>query len=338
MAHNIGRMFWVGERPWHGLGRRLDAPATLHQAMDAGGLNYTVSLRPLALDGEPESLAPQRMAVVRDDRGPGEAGRVLGAVHPGYRLLQNAEAGELFDSLLARGAALYHTGGYLKQGQIVWLQAALPEPIEVGGTDRLNTYLLFSNSHDGTYPIDIRLTSVRVVCNNTLNLAMRKGMAGAVFRRGHGQRIDVVRDAAARFFDDVLAEQRHAALRLTRLAETPCTDGDFAKFLDALLPNSVGQGTAPHQQAAQAARQAIVAVSATGYPDPAAPTGHQPPAEGTWWGALNAVTSWVDHVQTVRQGSRVADALLGAGAVFKERALGVAVARAKVDEAVASPT
>ena len=80
----------------------------------------------------------------------------------------------------------YHTGGYLKNGEVIWLLARLPSDIRVRGDDILETYLLFTNSHDGSVAIDIRLTTVRVVCQNTLSLALhQQDMLGKVFRRAH---------------------------------------------------------------------------------------------------------------------------------------------------------
>jgi len=99
MAHNIGEMFYCGRQPWHTLGNRLEQPATLEEALSEGGLDWEVKLAPLALAEEGESRAPQRMAVVRQDRLPGAPGRVIGVVHPEFKPLQNRDAGLLFDNL-----------------------------------------------------------------------------------------------------------------------------------------------------------------------------------------------------------------------------------------------
>lgn len=72
MAHNIGQMFYFGERPWHRLGEELKAPATLEQALAAGGLDWEVTLQPIVPAGEPESRIGHRVAVVRTDKKPGE--------------------------------------------------------------------------------------------------------------------------------------------------------------------------------------------------------------------------------------------------------------------------
>ena len=143
MAHNIGEMFYYGDRPWHTLGKRLEQPATLDEALKHGGLDWEVEFKPLAVAGEAESSAPHRRAVVRKDRKPGQAGRVIGVVHPGFGPLQNRAGAEMFDALLGQGQPIYHTGGYLKNGEVVWLLARLPRDIQVRGDDVVETYLLF---------------------------------------------------------------------------------------------------------------------------------------------------------------------------------------------------
>ena len=150
MPHNIGQMFYYGDRPWHALGNELDQPANLREALAAGGLDWEVELVPIVPAGEPRSGIVHRMAVVRKDRQPGEKGRVIGVVHPDFRPLQNREGAEIFDALLGQGSRIYHTGGLLKNGEVIWLLAKLPGDIQVRGDDVLETYLLFTNSHDGS--------------------------------------------------------------------------------------------------------------------------------------------------------------------------------------------
>lgn len=110
---------------------------------------------------------------------------VLGVVYPGFRPLQNYEAVAVFDALLGHGKAVYHTGGYLGNGEVIWLLAKLPENITIGDKDVVELYMLFTNSHDGTFAISFRLTTVRVVCQNTLALAMRSDRSSQIFKRAH---------------------------------------------------------------------------------------------------------------------------------------------------------
>jgi phage/plasmid-like protein (TIGR03299 family) len=328
MPHLIGKMFYVGEVPWHGLGTLLPALQDLEGAIAAGGLDWTVSTRPLSVAGESLSVAPQRLAVVRDDRKTGERGRVLGVVHPQFQLLQNRDGLALFDGLF-EGGGKYETGGYLKEGEVVWLQAALAEPIQVGDNDELKTYLLFSNSHDGTRPIDIRLTTVRVVCNNTLTLATRAREAGTFFRRGHNLSLEKLGTEAKAFFGLVLQDQSTQQEIMKKMAAARCDDTAFRAFLEKLLPDPLPPASAATNRAVagayatrldhvRASRQAMFGVRRDGCRQRES-TQQVQAEEETWWGTLNAITAWVDHVQEVK-GSAFAHQMFGAGNDFKSSA------------------
>ena len=193
-------MFYFGAMPWHGLGKCLPAAANLSEALTEGALRWTVGLVLLATAEPISSPVAQRMAVVRTDRAPGVPGRALGVVHPGFRPLQNEDGARLFDNLLGRGDAIYHTAGYLGSGEVVWLLARVPGAIKVTDGDVLEPYLLFTNSHDGSIGIDIRLTTVRVVCQNTLSLALHTGSRSQVFRRAHRGSPELLQLEAEAFF------------------------------------------------------------------------------------------------------------------------------------------
>lgn len=326
MSHDIGKMFYFGERPWHELGKKLDHPATVEEALVAGGLNWKVDMVPIVPAGEPDSAIPHRMAVVRMDRQPGERGRVIGVVHPDFKPLQNRDGAMMFDALLAQGARLYHTGGYLKSGEIVWLLAKLPKDIRVGGKDVLETYLLFTNSHDGSLGIDIRLTTVRVVCQNTLSLALHKKATGKFFRRAHDGRYERLKEEAKAFYEFTLKQSQEAEDLFTRLATAKCEDAAFDVFLKTLMPDprkpvtadrdpSVMRAFVTRMATVQATRKQITAVHQEGIPKQ-----RIPPSEKTWWGTLNTITAWVDHVQKT-DNDRYAHILLGSGDKIKSLAL-----------------
>jgi len=328
MAHEIGEMFYFGSVPWHGLGRYVPQPLDLDDALAQGGLDWTVNLVPIVTADGAASPAPHRMAVIREDRAPKQDGRVVGVVHPGFRPLQNREGGELFDRLFDPGARKYHTGGFLRNGEVVWLLARLPEDIRVGNDDVVETYLLYSNSHDGSQPIDIRLTTVRVVCRNTLSFALRRGGARA-FRWRHRDDPSVVEREATAFLQLATAQVRESQRVMSSLAARPCEDEAFRRFLRALIPDpapvavnaSVAASRSYDTRLANAvqARATIARIRIQGLPDQGIP-GDAP----TWWGAVNAVTAWVDHAQPIK-GDRYAHALFGAGDGLKSRAYDLAV-------------
>lgn len=327
MAHNIGQMFYYGKLPWHELGSKLSKPATLEEALKEGGLDWMVERVPIVPIGEPTTPISHRVAVVRMDKHPGEADRVVGVVHPGFQPLQNRQGALLFDALLGQGQPIYHTGGYLKSGEVIWLLAKLPTDIRVRGDDVLETYLLFTNSHDGSIGIDIRLTTVRVVCQNTLSMALhKKNTTGKVFRRAHNGSYELLQEEAKNFFAFTVQQTKEAEALFSRLASLNCNNEDFQMFLKQLIPDptkpataksntSVLRGYETRMETILATRQEIVSVHREGVL-----ARNIPPAESTWWGALNSVTAWSDHVQET-ESDRYAHVLLGSGDKLKATAL-----------------
>ena len=164
MAANVETMFYVREKPWHGLGTNVEEAPTSKEALIAAGLNWNVRSEDIHLrNGE---IVEGYKANVRDtDRA------VLGVVTDRYRVVQNREAFAFTDALLGEGVR-YETAGSLLGGRKVWMLARMPHEYVIGG-ERISPYLLFSNAHDGSGPVRVAITPIRVVCNNTLNLALR---------------------------------------------------------------------------------------------------------------------------------------------------------------------
>jgi phage/plasmid-like protein (TIGR03299 family) len=232
----------------------------------------------------------------------------------------------MFDSLLGHGERVYHTGGYLGGGEVVWLLARLPESIQVRGDDVLEPYLLFTNSHDGSIAIDIRLTTVRVVCQNTLSLALRSPKKKQVFRRAHRGSYDLVKAEASGFFKFALNSAREAQELFKRLANKGCDDAQFQSYLAKLLREpakpvtadthpAVKKGYETRVETIRQMRSQILQVHRQGLPERRIPA-----AKYNWWEVLNSVTAWVDHVQET-EGDRYAHILLGGGDRLKATAL-----------------
>ena len=133
-------------------------------ALRLAGLNWKVLQKPVYTENE--ELVQGYKANVRDtDR------KVLGVVTDRYKVIQNEEAFAFTDTLLGEGVR-YETAGSLQEGRRVWMLARLPREFIIGG-ERISPYMVFSNTHDGSGAVKTALTPIRVVCNNTLNLALR---------------------------------------------------------------------------------------------------------------------------------------------------------------------
>lgn len=163
MAHEVETMFYAREKPWHGLGERVEEALCSFDALKLGGLNWTVIQKPIFTNDYIEVTGYKANVRSKDDK-------VLGVVTDRYKVVQNSTAFEFTDSLLGDGIR-YETAGSLQEGRKVWLLARLPEIYKVAGDD-VNSYLVFSNSHDGSGAIRCCITPIRVVCQNTLNLAL----------------------------------------------------------------------------------------------------------------------------------------------------------------------
>ena len=163
MPANVETMFSVRETPWHGLGRiMMDAPAS-REALELAGLDWQVESRNIY--SGTGAMIPGYRANVRstDDA-------VLGVVSDRYRIVQNEEAFQFTDDLLGEGVT-YETAGSLQGGKKVWMLARLPRKYLIAG-DQVEPYLVIFNSHDGSSGVKVAMTPIRVVCQNTLNLAL----------------------------------------------------------------------------------------------------------------------------------------------------------------------
>ena len=163
MAANVETMFYTRTKPWHGLGVQVQEAPESKDALRLAGLDWKVQQREVYTDSGIK-IEGYRANVRNTDN------KVLGVVTERYKIVQNEEAFSFTDALLGEGVR-YETAGSLQEGKKVWLLARLPKEYIISG-EQISPYLVFSNSHDGSAAVRVAVTPIRVVCNNTLNLAL----------------------------------------------------------------------------------------------------------------------------------------------------------------------
>jgi phage/plasmid-like protein (TIGR03299 family) len=189
MAHNINfnesrqqhSFFSVKEKAWHGLGQIVQDYPTSAEAIRFANLDYTIEKRALFIYDNENQLAngeseikiaeieiPNYFATIRTD-----TEQPLGIVGKDYEIVQNTEAFNFFDAIVKGEGIQYETAGALGKGERIFITAKLPGYIKVGNNDLIEKYLFLTTSHDGFGSITAAFTPIRIVCNNTLNVALR---------------------------------------------------------------------------------------------------------------------------------------------------------------------
>ena len=163
MAANVETMFYTREKPWHGLGVEVKEAPTSKDALIMAGLNWQVVQKPIMTE-EGQMIEGYKANVRDTDQ------QILGVVSNRYKVVQNEEAFAFTDALLGEGVT-YETAGSLQNGRRTWMLARLPHQYIISG-DEITPYLVFMNAHDGTGSIKVAMTPIRVVCQNTLNMAL----------------------------------------------------------------------------------------------------------------------------------------------------------------------
>ena len=159
----VESLFYTRTEPWHGLGTRVEESPTSADAIRLAGLDWKVVQKKVY--SEDGIKIDGYTANVRD-----KDGKALGIVGSRYSIVQNEDAFRFTDALLGEGVT-YETAGSLKEGKVIWLLAKLPNKYEILG-DAVDPYIVFTNTHDGSGAVRVAMTPVRVVCNNTLNMAL----------------------------------------------------------------------------------------------------------------------------------------------------------------------
>ena len=225
MAANVETMFYTRTKPWHGLGTMVEEAPTSREALEAAGLNWQVIQKNLVTDSG--IVVPGFKANLRENDQ-----QVLGVVSDRYKVVQNEEAFAFTDALLGEGVT-YETAGSLQNGRRTWILAKLPARYIISG-DEVTPYLVFMNSHDGSGSIKAAMTPIRVVCQNTLNLAL--STAKRSWSTNHiGDIKGKMEDAryTLLYADQYMAELGKA---IDKLNQQKLSDRQVLEYIDSLFP------------------------------------------------------------------------------------------------------
>ena len=315
LSNNQANVVVVGDAPWHRLGQTLQPGQPIEVWAKAAGLAHEVRRASVEYQTDDEmKMFADREVLYRSD-----TLKPLGVVGNRYKIVQPAHVLDFFAKLAEHNSFTLETAGSLSDGKRIWALARVSEGAPIIGADVVKPYVLLATSYDGTMATTARLTSVRVVCSNTLGYAERE--SGDIIRIQHSAefkaeetRMDL--GIALTAFDRFLIDAR-------RLAKRQVNEAFATEFLKQLLPAAVSTKTdkagaktvTPVPVEETRAFQSIMALFK------GEALGHGlPEAKGSAWSLLNATTQYYDHVNGRNADTRMSSAWFGTGNAIKSQA------------------
>ena len=311
MAHELdmqengqARMAYVRDVPWHGLGQRFENLMTAAEVLEGTNSDFTVEKLPITIhfdagmssDGvtplKSYREVPNRFATVRmDTKDP------LGIVSDQYQVLQNRDAFKFFDPIVDRGEGIYDTAGVLRGGTKVWLSAKLPDTVQLDGDSPIERYLLFTNSHDGTEAVRVMFTPVRVVCQNTLNIAFMSGSREIRIRHDSSMEENLAVAASVMgMYKEAMDVSKPVYQAMMQKDLT--SYASFQQYIRSIWPEPVpsedGGKVSVRTRNNFERRESDLRTAWHGE------LGYNLNSGGTVWSAYQAVTSFIDHTATTR--------------------------------------
>lgn len=317
MAHAVQSMAYVGEAPWHSLGNALPAKQSIEVWAREAGMDWTICESPVrfltdqvgAL-GTIHSYEDHKVLYRSDTKSP------LSVVGRRYQVVQPKEVLEFYRDLSEVSGFELETAGVLKEGRKFWALARTGKETALKGNDVVKGYLLLATSCDGTLATTATPTTVRVVCNNTLSIALN-GAAHAI-KVPHSTSFDA--QAVKKQLGIAVSQWDGFMYRMKTLAECKVKSHEAMNYFLKVLCASDGQdpsGALTNERALKKVQELY--------------DGHGRGAElgaakGTAWGLLCSITEFVDHERRARsQEYRLDSAWFGQGAQLKQRALDAAL-------------
>ena len=340
MAAAVESMAYAGEVPWHGLGVQVDSNLTPKEMLVEAGLDWSVSKREIFTydNADPDKsedliMAPNHSLLVRDSDN-----TIFGPCGPKFIPTQNEDAFTFFKKFTDAGKMTMETAGSLKEGRQIWGLAKVDESFTLPGDDRVLGNLLVSVSHEWGKSNEIRFTPIRVVCNNTLSMALAD-KTQPHFKMPHTRAFDADLIKTA---EDALGLASNRMKEYKEAAEFLCTkkynkDTVVSYIADLMQPKLAMQQKLLEQSKTEKTYLARATMLDEFQRAPSKvyealeqqPGANLKSSSGTWWGAMNAVTFVVDHKWGHDRDAAMHNAWFGARASLKTKAMTTALDYAK---------
>lgn len=342
-ASGAASMAYVGNRPWHGLGEQLTEGADVAEWVRAAGFDFTIEGSSVQFFDQQGTchIIPNRRALHRSD-----TGVYISTVSDVYKVVQPAEVMDFFSRLSDAGGWRMETAGVLGTGAKYWALARIAEDVSIVG-ERHSPFMLLATSADKTLATIAKPTMTRVVCSNTLGMALHKG-DGEEIKVKHCSTFDpdaVISSLGLFDAERTIADYAEQMGRLTEIAVSPAEASNL--FADLLRPAGQRKPARPVQDMAAQSFADLLQSPVTSVPSapavyakdsaPMSPEStrairgladlersyYQAPGAkpGTGYGVVQGVTHWLDHVRGKDSDARMSSAFFGQGAVLKEKAV-----------------
>jgi len=308
MAHEISditgvhEMFYINdEKPWHGLGTPVEEALTSEEAIQAAHLEWEVEKRKVYFKKDDGIfLETKAYSTVRTD-----VEFPLGIVSERYMTIQNREAFSFMDTLVGTKEAKFITAGALFNGEKIWMLCKIPGTLVIKGMDTVDKYLLLFNSHNGRSGCKVLITPIRVVCNNTLRIALQKAEVSVNIHHIGNIQHKVVE--AQRILGITIDYYTQIEETFRTFAHREMTEDDIKYYMLSVIPGD--------SDYFKKIREKVHELHDIGIGSDM--------AAGTLWGAYNACVEFVDHQNVSRRRNPdryIENITFGRGADIKTRA------------------
>ena len=313
MSNDRANMAYIGKTPWHGLGSKIDPDAGIDDWRIAAGLDWHIEKRPLVYgarndNGIIEPRAYSLFAHVRSD-----TQEAIGHGSSRFQLVQPGDTLEFYRDLVADSRFKIETAGSLNGGRKIWALARADVDLTLNGVDVLKPYLLLATANDGSMSTVADFTTVRVVCNNTLTLAVGHNGGKASIKVPHSRKFDafeVKRELG--LIDDRLET---FAADADKLASRVISDREAVNYFAELYAKTDADGQLENEKTVERTVNKLMERYKNG------PGAQLETANGTLWGAVNSITNFLDFETVARSNdNRFSSGQFGNGAQLKQRA------------------